>query len=319
MATCPSCRAEVPETAQFCAQCGASVGPSKTALPPRPSAARKSLVVFLLAGILLGSVVVGTIAFALLATPGTTTVPMPTATFGTASQLPYETHVPVGSMSVAYPPSNFLLRMGDGSATSQYIGMSGNLTNGDYGMMTMGADSYAVFWMDRGIRGRLDAGDEFLVSPMHGSACPAGGVYLMLYWMNRTSLATSNFGFDCTSKVTMTLGTPSSMGMMNGSMTIPVNAVSAQVMPMNFMARVLVGSNLSYPVWMGMGNGTSIMMSGYASSFNMGWTDGDGSGTLSPGDRLFVGMPSMMASGVSMTMYLEWRDGSAVASASWTT
>ncbi len=275
--------------------------------------------VFLVAGLLLGSVVGGTIVLGLLAPRGTSPATMPTATFAAAAVLPYEVHIPVSSMSTAYPPNNFLLRMSNGMDTSLYVGMPGSLAMGDHATMTLGSDDYAVFWMDRGTPGVLDAGDSFLVSPMHGAACPSGGTYLSLYWMNRSLVATSNFGWNCSTRVTMTLGTPISMGMMtNGSMAIPIESISDNILPMNFMMRLGVGSNVSYPVWMAMGNGTAVMMPGYSSSFGMGWDDRDGSGTLSPGDRVTAAMSSMMTSGVSMSMTVLWRDGTSLASTAWT-
>lgn len=309
----------MPEASRYCAQCGAPSASASRPAASRTGTNRTAMLVFLVASLLVGSVVGGTIVLGLLAPRGPSPATMPTASFSTAAVLPYEVHIPISSMSTGYPPSDFLLRMSDGMDASPYIGMPGSLAMGDHATMTMGSASYAVFWMDRGTVGVLDAGDSFLVSPMHGTGCPSGGTYLSLHWMNRSLLATSNFGWNCSTRVSMTLGAPVSMGMMtNGSMAIPIESVSESVLPMNFMMRLGVGSNTSYPVWMAMGNGTAVMMPGYSSSFGMGWDDRDGSGTLSPGDRLTTTMSSMMTSGMSMSMTILWRDGSTVASAMWT-
>lgn len=317
MPTCPKCASAVGEGSRFCDQCGTPLGSGLQGAVGSAPSGRRVLVAVLIVGLIVGSVVSAAGMYALFS--GTQQAHKPVASFGVPAMHPYETHVPIGSISAAYPPSDYLIRLQIDQSMSQYVGMPGALTTGDYAMVTVGNGSYAVFWQDRGAAGVLDPGDSFVVSPMHGTACPTVGSGLSLFWMDRTQLATTSFTWDCVSKITLAFGTPTGMGMMGNSTTIPIAGTSDDVMPMNFRMRLQAGTNMSYPVWMAMGNGSSVMMPGYTSSFGMGWDDRDGSGTVSTGDRITVGMPAMMSKGTMMTLYIEWRDGSSVVTATWTT
>jgi len=62
----------------------------------------------------------------------------------------------------------------------------------------------------------------------------------------------------------------------------------------------------------------SISVTGYSQPFTVRWVDIGGDGTVNGGDQFVVGFPSALPSGTSMTFFLLWYDGSAVATLQWT-
>lgn len=320
LAACPACGAQLTATDATCPRCGKEVSTRQGTPPAAVKSAVPRIAAILIAGIILGAVL-GAAAVSVALTPPAPALPTkPAAGFAASTAMPFGSRIQLAGISSNLPVGDFYLQLRTAQSSSRPVRIPDNVTTGSYALVNV-RDSYcAIFYRDRNPAGVLDMYDEFLVSPMHGTPCPTERAWLALLW-EEESLIAGDGGLDwsCNAAANLTFGPASPMGNTANGTTVSITSAADEVLPMNLMARLQFGSALSYPVWMAMGNGTGIMMSGSMVSYNIDWEDMDRSGTVDAGDRFTVGMSLMMSSGIHMTLYILGRNGSPAGSVSWTT
>ena len=101
--------------------------------------------------------------------------------------------------------------------------------------------------------------------------------------------------------------------------TILVAGAQPAAVPSNFKVNMEAGSTFGTAVSMPTSPGSSVnvYVSSFASPFTVRWGDPGGDGLMSSGDQLIIGYPAGLGTGIALTFFLIWSDGSTVSQIGW--
>ncbi len=131
----------------------------------------------------------------LIAGPGTS---KPTVAFGTpslqAGVLYKNETIPIASASQSVGPGNYKVNLQYGATTGAAVAMP--TTSGSYATVTIGSNTFRIFWIDVGSEGTVNSPDFFLVTSWSGSAyqnLPTGSYTFYLLWSDGGLIVSTTF------------------------------------------------------------------------------------------------------------------------------
>lgn len=324
MALCPYCGVPTDPSNSFCTQCGALLPsiPAPPAIPPPPyiPPARRyplpvvGLIVFVIAALL----VAAAIAWVAIGPQGPPFGPAkPAVSLGGAAYAGSNILIAVAYASSNLAASNYRM------ALQIYGYQSGTVqvptTSGYSGGTTLSAGGYPfyVFWMDYNNDGALSTGDTFILNSLGGTLPSNSTGSFLLMWSDGSVLSQATFGSPPITIPTAVLGSVSHTS--NTSVLVGVTSVSPAYPASYFRIELLVANSSSGSVSMPTyGNGmVNVTVAGH--EFLVIWYDLGSNGLVDGGDAFNITSPGVFwpPTGTSMGFFLEWTDGTVLASVYW--
>ncbi len=316
MGRCPTCSSPVEARYAYCPACGTKQ-PEAYA---RPVTKEMPWLLPLVAALVAIALVAGVGAYYALQ-PGPPTAP---ANLNVNLLQPYF----VGSsatINVAYvnPPTNpeaLLVSLSVNGTAGAAVPMPTTSGLGQGVTVTPLGYPFRIDWTDVDADAKLSTGDTFTITPLFSpSLCCMYQVFSLLRAIDGTFVASVTFYGPPAPAVipVVSLGTP-----VRGASTnvwLPVNYVDPATPASHLRFQIVVGSSAS-PITPVQVAWTVSNASVSGSQYVVVWYDSNSDSLVDAGDgfNMTLAAGPWPASGTSMGFYLEWEDGTTLASATWT-
>ena len=320
MLRCPSCGALVESSHAYCPACGArqpEVPPSRAELP---HGKEMPWLLPLLAVLVASMVLIGVAAY--YYAPGPSVTPPPNLVVDLLS--PYfvgaAATITVSYVSPPTSPHAFLVSLSVNGTAGAAVPMPTASGIGAGNVVTPAGYPFRIDWSDVDYDNLLSTGDSFTITPLQGPPpCCLYETFAILRQTDGGLVASVSFSPPQGTPVipVVSLGTPS-----RGTPTnvwVPVDYVDPGTAPDYLRYQIVVGGNASavapvYPY----GYAGNVSVAG--GEYIVAWYDSSYDSLVDAGDAFNITLVggSWPATGVSMGFYLEWLDGTTLASAHWT-
>ncbi len=317
MGRCPSCGSPVDARYSFCPACGTRLAEPS----PRPSPGKGTpWLLPLIAAILAGILIAGVGAYyALQPVPPTAPADL------TVSLLqPYfvgaVATINVGYVYPATSPQALLVSLSANGTTGAAVPMPATSGIGQGVTVTPGGYPFRIDWTDADSNGKLSTGDTFTITPIPSPPpCCLYQTFTLLRGTDGSWVAAVSFYGPPAPAVipVVSLATP-----VHGTSTnvwIQVNYVDPATDPVHLRFQIVVGSVASPITYVQIAwTGSNASVGG--GEYLVVWYDTNSDALVDAADgfNLTLVGGSWPASGTAMGFYLEWEDGTTLASATWT-
>ena len=320
MARCPFCGVPLEEGLAYCTACG-KPQPRSAGTAVRPSSAGNGAVLLPLAAAIIG--------IGVLVAAGTYLAPAPGVT--TPAGLILELQGPwingssavltVSYANIPTSPAAFLVSLAVNGSTSLAVPMPTTSGIGAGASVSPAGYPFRIDWTDVDRDGMVSTLDTFTITPT--AAQPPCCLYETFYVLRRTNGSlVAQVGFygipSPGTRPAVSLDYVYQANLVNAYVTVSSASPATPVSYLRF--QLMVGDNAS-PVSPILPYGAAANLSLAGAEYIVAWYDNNYDSRLDAGDAFNVSLVNgaAPASGTTMSFYLEWQDGSILATATWTT
>ncbi len=227
--------------------------------------------------------------------------------------------VTVGYANPAIAPQAFLVSLSVNSSSGAAVPMPTTSGIGAGVTVTPLGYPFRIDWSDVDYNGKLSTGDTFTITPLLNLPCCLYETFAILRQVDGGLVATVSFSAPPGPAVmpTVSLG-PASRGT-STNVYIPVNYVNPATSTGYLYFQLVVGASAT-PLTPLQPDGLVANVSIGGGEYIVAWYDSTYDGLFDSGDAFNITLVGGMwpTTGTSMGFYLEWYDGTTLASATWT-
>ncbi len=320
MLRCPPCGALVESSFAYCPACGARQPAAPPSRAEAPAGQNMPWLLPLLAVLVASMILIGVVAY--YYAPGPSVTPPPSLVVDLLS--PYyvgaAATIAVSYVYPATPPQAFLVSLSVNGTAGAAVPMPTASGIGFGNVVTPLGYPFRIDWSDVDSNDLLSTGDSFTITPLRSPPpCCLYETFAILRQNDGGLAASVSFSSPAGVAVipVVSFGTPSRGTPTN--LWIPVNYVDPGTAPDYLRYQIVVGGNASatapvYPY----GYVGNVSVAG--GEYIVAWYDSSYDALVDAGDAFNITLVSgsWPATGTPMGFYLEWYDGTTLASATWT-